>query len=85
MTGTTGTVKRRYFETATDNGFDEVATFAQHSIELTKGQRGEYGWSIKLYFDDNGKEGVVVDYITAIDKLLQQRYGSRPKGEEPQQ
>jgi len=52
---------------------------ANLSIELERGQRGGYGWSIKCYGDDPSD---IILKIGLIDKTLRDEYlnGGQPEG-----
>ena len=40
-----------------------------HSVEVTRNAKGEYGWTVKVYFEDT--DGLLtVDEITDIDAQL---------------
>jgi hypothetical protein len=44
-----------------------------HSIELSRNAKGDYSWSIKIYFadmDENDPVGLIED----IDKLLREKF-----------
>ena len=47
---------------------------SQSSIELKRGQKGDYGWDIKLYFTNVGNWLGVIDTIDLIDEALRKRY-----------
>lgn len=48
------------------------------SIELARGQRGSYGWTIKL----RGKSDTdILTAIGEIDRILRERYGQPQEGE----
>ena len=55
---------------------------SQSSIELERGQRGAYGWKIKLYFTNPGDWIAVINQIKEIDEALQRRYLSGGNKEE---
>jgi len=47
-----------------------------HSIELTRNAKGEYGWSIKLYFES--PDIAPTTYLKALDAWLRDNF--LPKG-----
>lgn len=52
----------------------EDATYAQHSLEITRGQTGKTGWSIKMYFEP-GKEAETLEAIKDLDAKLRAHFG----------
>jgi len=51
----------------------EVTEEAINSIEVRRGTKGDYGWTIKLYFKD-GEEEATIFKIGDIDTLLRGRF-----------
>ena len=47
---------------------------SQSSIEVKRGQKGDYGWDIKIYFTNPGNWIDVIDTIDLIDEALRKRY-----------
>ena len=49
------------------------------SIELTRGQRGGYGWSIKVHEPEGD---LAMAKIEAIDLMLREKYLTQPEPEQ---
>lgn len=47
---------------------------APHSVEVTKNAKGEYGWTIKVYFADNEANGAIIA-AKIIDTTLRREFG----------
>lgn len=45
------------------------------TVEVTRGQRGGYGWIIKVCIDKADSDAI--DRISEIDKLLKQKFGEK--------
>jgi hypothetical protein len=56
-----------------------VEVGSRYSVELTRGQRGGYGWVVKVRGDDVGD---VLNKITILNDQLKAVYGNNTKGEE---
>ncbi len=53
---------------------------SRYSVELTKGQRGGYGWIVKVRSDDMGD---VLSKVRVLDDQLSAVYGNnKEKGED---
>lgn len=46
-----------------------------NSICLKRGTKGDYGWDIKIYYDDGTMDDVVLERIGLIDMQLKEKYG----------
>ena len=45
-----------------------------HSIKLTRGMNGNYGWEIKIYFDDLRSPYKVIEDVEKIDIELKTKF-----------
>ena len=50
-----------------------VTETAPHSIDLSCNAKGQYSWSIKLYFKEEDKE-VIINEVEKINNLMLQRF-----------
>lgn len=50
-----------------------VTETAPHSVDLSCNAKGQYSWTIKLYFKE-GDKATIVDEIAKINKLMQERF-----------
>lgn len=66
---------------ANTEAVDSNAREAWSSIELTKGAKGTYQWSLKLYVPA-GDEGGVVAKLRELDSQLRAEYGVKQEGAE---
>lgn len=64
-------------ETINITGTIQHETADPVSIELARGQRGGYGWTIKLRGKD---EAEILPRVDAIDLKLRQTYGQAEQG-----
>ena len=50
-----------------------IAETAPHSIELSRNAKGQYSWSIKVYFREEDKQ-TIVDEVDKINDQLIKKY-----------
>ena len=80
MSGVTGVTEHVALELTHDGrnpsgDFRETSTYAQHSLEITRGQTGKTGWNIKMYFEQ-GKEAETLEAIKDLDAKLKAHFGA---------
>jgi hypothetical protein len=50
-----------------------VVETAPHSVDLSCNAKGQYSWTIKIYFKEEDK-GSIVDEVEKINKLMLERF-----------
>lgn len=55
----------------------EVTDRNQDSIELSVNAKGDYSWSVKVYFDD-ANDKTALTRLEHIDARLRDKYGKEP-------
>ena len=49
-----------------------------YKVELTRGQKGVYGWTITTYAES---VSIIVEYTRSLDNELRKLYGEPPHGD----
>jgi len=64
-----------------DEEVNKVVELFPHSIEVTKGAKGQYGWTIKVRFKDTLglTPQVMADTVANIDKELREKFKDQPQ------
>jgi hypothetical protein len=61
-----------------DEEINKLAEMFPHSIEITKGQKGGYGYTVKVRFTDDGLPKIdpvkVVSFMKALTDKLENEY-----------
>ena len=65
-------MKTRMMVTGPDGEFIEqtVSELAPHSIELSRNSKGQYSWTVKVYFMEERKSDIVEDLESINNQLM---------------
>ena len=58
-------------------GVQKILIESENSVKLTRGQKGNYGWEIKV---SNISNANILDQLRLIDNTLKERYGGVDDG-----